>query len=248
MHVIDWHCLSVPSAQCPEPHRLPPCHSPMKKQRILTEREELWKRGRSRWCHAEGSDIHQIGVFASCDIPYDTRIIEYVGEILKNEVADQRGIDLAESVDGTDLASVFNFILDDEHQIDGNKDYNTARFINHSCDPNCWVEVEEGRIWIIALRDIAKGEELTFDYGFDIEFWKEHPCRCGSAQCVGYIVSQEQWPQLKKKIRKVLKLMDAEEKREKAAEKRKKEKEKDKKKKRKKKDKKHKKKKSHKDD
>ncbi|MCB1095564.1 MAG: SET domain-containing protein-lysine N-methyltransferase [Verrucomicrobiae bacterium] len=211
----------------------------MKKERIFTEREELWKRGSSRWCHAEGSDIHQIGVFASRDIPEDTRIIEYVGEILKNEEADQRGIDLAESVDGTDLASVFNFILDEEHQIDGNKEYNTARYINHSCDPNCWVDVIDGRIWVIALRDIAQGEELTFDYGFDVEHWKEHPCRCGSVSCVGYIVSQEQWPQLRKKIRKMLKLMDAEEKREKAEEKRKKKK--DKKKQKKKKDKKRKK-------
>ncbi|MGK0189773.1 MAG: SET domain-containing protein [Verrucomicrobiales bacterium] len=202
----------------------------MKQEANLTKREDLWKRGHSRWCHAEGSDIHQIGVFASCDIPEDTKIIEYVGEILKNEDADQRGIDLAGEVDGTDHASVFNFILDEEHQIDGDKEYNTARFINHSCDPNCWVDIVDNCIWIIALRDIDEGEELTFDYGFDVEHWKEHPCRCGSEICVGYIVSQEQWSQLKKKIRKMLKLMDAEEMQQKETKKKKK-KDKDKKKK-----------------
>lgn len=203
----------------------------MKQEANLTERESLWKRGHSKWCHAEGSDIHQIGVFASRDIPEDTKIIEYVGEILKNKVADQRGIDLADEVDGTDQASVFNFILDDDHQVDGNKDYNTARFINHSCDPNCWVDIVDQRIWIIALRDIAEGEELTFDYGFDVEHWKEHPCRCGSEYCVGYIVSQEQWPKLKKKVRKMLKRMDDAEKKEKKEKKKNKKKRKKKKKK-----------------
>ena len=210
----------------------------MKKQKKFTAREELWKRGSSLWCHAEGSDIHQIGVFASCEIPEDTRIIEYVGEVLKNDDADKRGIELAEEVDGTDQASVFNFIVDDDHQIDGNKEYNTARYINHSCDPNCWVDVIDKRIWIISLRDIREGEELTFDYGFDVEHWKEHPCRCGCSNCVGYIVSQEQWPKLKKKVRKMLKLMDEEELRERTAEKKKDKKKRKKKKKKKKKDKK----------
>lgn len=170
--------------------------------RHLTAREQLWKRGHSKWCHVERSQIHETGVFASCDVPCDTRIIEYVGEILTNAEADQRGIDLAEEVSGTEQSAVFNFILDEEHQIDGNQEYNTARFINHSCDPNCWVDVIDGEIWIIALRDIAAGEELTFDYGFDIEHWKEHPCRCGSETCIGFIVSQEQWPQLNKVLRK----------------------------------------------
>lgn len=197
--------------------------------RRLTAREELWKRGQSKWCHAEGSDIHQIGVFATRDAPEDTKLIEYVGEILKNEIADQRGIDLAEEVDGTDMASVFNFILDEHHQIDGNRDYNTARFINHSCDPNCWVDVEGQRIWIIALRDITAGEELTFDYGFDVEHWTEHPCRCGTDTCVGYIVSQEQWPQLSKKVKKMAKRIEKEEKEEKKRKKDKKKKSKNKK-------------------
>ena len=175
------------------------------KQRKFTATEMKWRRGHSKWCRAEGSAIHQTGVFATRNVPEGTKIIEYVGEILTNSEADQRGIELANEVEGTDDAAVFNFILDDDYQIDGNKEYNTARFINHSCDPNCWVDIEEKRIWIIALKDIAGGEELTFDYGFDVEHWKEHPCRCGSDNCVGYIVSEEQWPQLKKKLKKLKK-------------------------------------------
>lgn len=141
------------------------------------------------------------------DIPKGTQAIEYVGERLKNDDAEQRGIDLADETDRTGDASVFNFVLDDKHMLDGNQDYNLARFINHSCEPNCYVDVIKKRIWIIALRDIAEDEELTYDYGFEVEHWKEHACRCGSDSCVGYIVSQEQWPALKKLVKKEAKKM-----------------------------------------
>jgi SET domain-containing protein len=57
--------------------------------------------------------------------------------------------------------------------------------------PNCEAELDEGRIWIIALRHIRAGEELTFNYGYDLENYREHPCRCGAAECVGYIVAEE---------------------------------------------------------
>jgi len=71
------------------------------------------------------------------------------------------------------------FTLDDEHDLDGNVPWNPARLLNHSCAPNCEAELDEGRIWIIALRDIRAGEELTFNYGYDLENYREHPCRCG---------------------------------------------------------------------
>ena len=77
-----------------------------------------------------------------------------------------------------------------------------ARYINHSCDPNCEASIDDERIFIHALRDIEPGEELCFDYGFDIDCYEEHPCLCGKDNCVGYIVSQDQWPELKKRLAK----------------------------------------------
>ena len=164
--------------------------------------KRLRKQSQSEWCEARVSGIHQTGVFATQAIPEETQIIQYVGEKLKNDEAEQRGLELADEVEGTDDASVFNFILDDEHQIDGNNKFNTARFLNHSCDPNCWIDIIKKRIWIIALRDIEEGEELTYDYGFDVEHWEDHPCRCGSDNCIGYIVCHDQWDELKELLKK----------------------------------------------
>ena len=70
--------------------------------------------------------------------------------------------------------------------------WNPARRINHSCAPNCESQQGRGRIWIVARRDIAPGEELTFDYGFPYSEWRDHPCRCGAAECAGYIVNTGQ--------------------------------------------------------
>jgi hypothetical protein len=59
---------------------------------------------------------------------------------------------------------------------------------------------DEKEIWFTALRDIEKGEELVFNYGFDLEVWEDHPCRCGSENCVGFIAAEEYWPTLRRKI------------------------------------------------
>ena len=83
------------------------------------------------------------------------------------------------------------FDLDETTDLDGNVEHNPARFINHSCSPNCEAQSEEDRIWIVALRDIKAGEELGFNYGYDLEDYLEHPCRCGAKNCVGYIVAEE---------------------------------------------------------
>jgi len=95
---------------------------------------------------------------------------------------------------------VYIFTLSKNYDIDGNVPWNTARLINHSCDPNCEAWIEGRRIHIHALRDINAGEELTFDYGFDVGCYEDHPCRCGKPQCVGYIVSREQWPELEQRL------------------------------------------------
>ena len=69
---------------------------------------------------------------------------------------------------------------------------------NHSCDPNCETWIEDDRVYVYAIRDIELGEELTFDYGFGVDTWEDHPCRCGSENCVGYIVRQEEWEDLER--------------------------------------------------
>ena len=152
----------------------------------------------SPYCAPSKSKIHQRGLFATCAIKKDTELIEYVGEKITKEEGDNRGNALVEESAGTGDAAVYIFILDDQWDIDGNVPHNTARLINHSCAPNCEAQIiDDSEIWIVSLKDIKKGEELTFDYGFDLVHWADHPCRCGMPNCVGYIVSQENWPELK---------------------------------------------------
>ena len=150
----------------------------------------------SDWCAVRKSGIHWRGLFATKDIPDQTYVIEYIGEKLDKDESNDRGwaqIDLAKK---TGDAAVYIFTLDDEFDIDGNVPENSARLINHSCDPNCESWIDEGRIWISATRDILKGEELFFNYGFDLESYDEHPCYCGSDNCVGYIAGTDYWPEL----------------------------------------------------
>ncbi len=83
------------------------------------------------------------------------------------------------------------FTLNDVYDIDGSKQGNEARFINHSCEPNCEaVNYDDEEIWIEAVRDIEPGEELTYNYGFE-EPDEYFPCFCGSKNCRGWIVSED---------------------------------------------------------
>ena len=146
----------------------------------------------SPWIVSRRSSIHGRGVYARCAIPEDTRIVEYTGErISKAEAMKREDLRLARRDRGQD-ACVYVFELNARHDIDGRTSGNVARLINHSCAPNCRVEVQRGRIWIIANRDIAAGEELTYDYGFRFSEWRLHACRCGSARCAGFIVAKDQ--------------------------------------------------------
>jgi len=108
-------------------------------------------------------------------------VIEYVGE----------RIDKRESLRRCEQNNVYIFSLGPEFDLDGNVTWNPARFLNHSCAPNCDAELQEGRLWIVANRDIPQGEEITFNYGFDLESYRDYPCHCGSLDCVGYIVAEE---------------------------------------------------------
>jgi SET domain-containing protein len=127
------------------------------------------------------SAIHGVGGFAKADIAAGTRTIEYVGEKITK----------AESLRRCESNNEYIFSLDDAHDLDGNVPWNPARCLNHSCDPNCEAEPDGGRIWIVAQRDILAGEEITFNYSYDLQDYREHPCRCGAADCVGYIVATE---------------------------------------------------------
>jgi SET domain-containing protein len=134
------------------------------------------------------SPIHGLGCFARTDIAPGRRILEYVGE----------RIDKGESLRRCEADNQYIFSLNSEQDLDGNVDWNPARFVNHSCAPNCDAEVEADRIWIAANRDIRPGEEITFNYGFDLEDYRNYPCHCGTPDCVGYIVAAEFFEHVKK--------------------------------------------------
>ena len=138
------------------------------------------------------SGLHGFGLFARDFIPQDTQIIEYVGErITKAEAQRREERRLARLAAGGD-GCVYIFELNRRHDLDGQVPWNPARRINHSCRPNCESQQGRGRIWIVARRDIAPDEELTYDYGFPYSEWRDHPCRCGAPGCVGYIVDTRQ--------------------------------------------------------
>ncbi len=87
-------------------------------------------------------------------------------------------------------ATAYIFTFNGQYDIDGKVLRNTARYINHSCDPNCITELTRRTIWIMALRDIHAGEELTFNYRYDT---KKHRCHCGASNCCGYILDEYYW-------------------------------------------------------
>ena len=161
---------------------------------------QLWSRGQSEYCEVRDSEIHGRGVYASKAIASGEKIIEYVGEHIDKDESEKRAwAQHAKSQESGD-AAVYIFTLTDKLDIDGNVPWNTARLINHSCAPNCEAWIDGKRIFIHALRDIEQGEELTFDYAFDVSCYEDHPCRCGRDGCIGYIVSREQWPQLREML------------------------------------------------
>jgi hypothetical protein len=131
------------------------------------------------------SPIAGLGAFATRRIQKGVRIIEYVGERITAAEADAR------YEDGPSAHSlVLLFTVDSRTVIDAGVNGNEARYINHSCEPNCEAVTERRRIWIYALRDIEPGEELTYDYNLtgddDIEAQAaRYACRCGTSSCRG---------------------------------------------------------------
>jgi uncharacterized protein len=156
-----------------------------------------------RYWTVRSSSIHNRGIFAKCDIPFDEPIIEYLGEKVTKAESTRRGEALIEKAKKTGEAAVYIFTLNQRYDIDGAKGYNPARYLNHSCAPNCEAYIIRGRIWIYSLREIKAGEELTYNYSFDVDTWEDHPCRCGADRCVGYIVEEKQWPKLLRRLEKL---------------------------------------------
>ncbi len=142
---------------------------------------------------ARRSPIHGTGVFAATDLPAETRVIEYKGTQITHAQADRRYAGSADS------GHTFLFTLNDRYIIDANVGGNVARWINHSCAPNCQaVTVEHpggdpkrDRVVIETLREIRAGEELTYDYGIVLDephtarMKKIWACRCGAPNCTG---------------------------------------------------------------
>jgi hypothetical protein len=132
------------------------------------------------------SKIHGSGVYAARDIPKGTRVVEYLGERISHAQADARYEEK-----GQDDGHTFLFVVSSKVVIDAGVNGNDARFINHSCDPNCETVIEGGRVFIEALRDIRKGEELGYEYGLTWESTDNpdelanYACRCGAVKCRG---------------------------------------------------------------
>lgn len=145
------------------------------------------------------SKIHGTGVVALEDIKKGVKIIQYIGEKITKKEGDRRSAArIKKYLNKKNEGSVYIFELNKRHDIDGSFAYNKARYINHSCSPNCEVDIVKNEIWISSIKKINKGEELSYDYGypFDPEDFKDHICKCGSKNCIGYIISQDDWKKL----------------------------------------------------
>lgn len=130
------------------------------------------------------------GLFAGQAIKQGTKIIRYIGQKITQEESDRR---LA-------AGNVYIFGLDERYAIDGETPKNTARFINHSCAPNCHTEQFGRTIWVVAIRDIEIGEELTYNYGYEVDEEPADLCHCGAPQCCGYILGPQYWNRLKQPV------------------------------------------------
>lgn len=145
---------------------------------------------RSRRIVVRRSSIHGKGVFAISFIPARTRLIEYKGERITDQESDRLYCD--------ESTHTFLFMLEEEDVvIDGSRNGNAARWINHSCGPNCEANEENGRVFIDTMRDIAAGEEITIDYNLYLEarytaaLKRQYACVCGTERCRGTLLADK---------------------------------------------------------
>ena len=124
------------------------------------------------------------GLYATKNIKEGTKIINYVGKLITKKQTEESG-----KYDND--KPIYLFTINRRYDLDGDFSWNTAGLINHSCNNNCDYDGKGLKIWVKAIRDIKKGEELSYDYGFGYdEYYKDFPCRCGSKNCAGYIVRE----------------------------------------------------------
>ena len=130
------------------------------------------------------SKIHGRGVFATRKIAPETQLIEYAGQRITARQAEKRA-----GGDPDNPFHTFFFSLENGKVIDGGVDGNDARWINHGCEPNCEAREENGRVYIYALREIRRGEELFYDYRLQLDerhtpkLKQAYACRCGAPSC-----------------------------------------------------------------
>jgi uncharacterized protein len=138
------------------------------------------------------SRIHGRGVYARVTIPEGTRIVEYRGERISMAEGEARYPE-----DPSSPYHTFLFAVDDDTLVDASRGGGLARWINHCCEPNCEVVLDDGRLFIEALRDILPGEELAYDYNFILPvrhspaMKKRFPCSCGTPECRGTMLGRK---------------------------------------------------------
>jgi len=153
------------------------------------------------------SKIHGFGIIASKNISKNEKIIQYIGEKITKSEGDKRSEKrIKKYLNSNRTGSVYIFELNKKYDIDGTPKYNKARYINHSCDPNCEVEVSKNEIWIKSIKKINKGEELSYDYGyaFEKDDFRDHICKCGSTNCIGFIISSDEWPKYLRYLKRII--------------------------------------------
>jgi len=142
---------------------------------------------KNRWLHIAPSGIDGMGAFARKRIPSDTEIGRYTGERIAKDVSRRR---LQEG-------NRFIFYWNEQFDLDGDRADNLCKYLNHSCDANCESRWCDGHIGIFTLRAVAPGEELTINYGYDLDNYRLFPCRCRAKNCVGYMVAEEFFDRLR---------------------------------------------------
>ena len=147
------------------------------------------------------SHVHGRGLFAVQNIKKGSKIIEYIGDKVTKKEGDKRADkQIKQYKKNKNNGMVYVFELNKLYDIDGSAVYNYAKLINHSCNPNCEVEIINNEIWISAIKNIKKNTELSYNYGYSYDTdYVDHICKCGSSNCVGYILDEDHWPKLKNK-------------------------------------------------
>ena len=181
---------SAPVASLSKKPLKKPAKKPAKKK--VARKAGLPRIETSPLIEARDSAIHGKGVYAVKPIKKGTRIIEYIGERISHAEADRRY-----ERKGADDGHTFLFIASTRTVIDATGGGNDARYINHSCNPNCETVIEQSRVFVECIRNIKPGEELGYDYQLTWDSTDEpedlalYNCRCGAKRCRGTMLDRE---------------------------------------------------------